>query len=127
MKPTASCLWLLLLAPALVAERQAPAAKAEKLETVAVGGCLKESVPGTWTLADASDPVPSTANAPSAKELASLPKSGKNAFQLIGVSIYDLPAHRDHAVVVKGLVIAAKPVSRLNMTSLTMVAATCKG
>ena len=62
----------------------------------------------------------STANAPSPKELATLPTGGKNEFQLIGVADFNLPAHRDHTVVVKGLPIKATPVSRLNVTSVTM-------
>jgi hypothetical protein len=74
---------------------------------------------------NASDPVPSTANAPLAKELASLPKGGKNEFQLIGVSVFNLSAHRDHSVVVKGLPIKATPVNRLNVTSVTMIADKC--
>ncbi len=90
-----------------------------------MAGCLKESKPGVWMLVNASDPVASTANAPSPKELAALPKSGKNEFHLIGVSIYNLPAHRDHTVLVKGLPIKATPTSRLNITSVTMIAATC--
>ena len=97
----------------------------EKIDPVAVVGCLKESSPGTWILADASDPVPSTANAPSAKELASLPKGGTKEFRLIGVSIFNLPAHRDHSVVVKGLPVQATPIGRLNVTSVTMVADSC--
>ena len=50
-------------------------------------------------------------------------KSGKNEFRLIGVSEFKLPAHRDHTVLVKGLHIKATPVSRLNVTSVTMVSA----
>jgi hypothetical protein len=101
---------------------QAPPAKAE---IVAVAGCLKEAAPGTWTLTDASDPVVSVANTPSAKELATLPRAGKNTFRLIGVSVFNLPAHRDHSVIVKGVHIKASPMSRLNVTSVTMVASTC--
>lgn len=97
----------------------------ERIETVVVAGCLKESAPGTWSLVNASDPIVSTANAPSPKELASLPKGGTNDFRLIGVSIFDLPAHRGHSVVVKGLPVKATPVSRLNVTSVTMVSETC--
>ena len=96
-----------------------------KIDPVAVVGCLKETAPGTWSLVDASEPVPSNPNAPSPKELAELPKSGTHEFRLIGVSIFILPALRDHSVVVKGLPIKAEPVSRLNVTSVTMVAKTC--
>ena len=36
-----------------------------------------------------------------------------------------MPAHRDQSVIVKGLHIKASPVSRLNITSVTMVAPNC--
>jgi hypothetical protein len=102
--------------------RPAPPPKADIVSTA---GCLKEASPGAWTLANATDPVPSIANAPAPKDLPAMPVFGPNSFQLIGVSIFDLPAHRDHTVVVKGLLIKASPVSRLNVTSVTMVAASC--
>jgi hypothetical protein len=76
-------------------------------------------------LVNASDPVPSTANAPTPKELAALDTPGRNEFQLIGVSTFNLPAHRNHWVIVKGLPIKATPVSRLNVTSVTMKAESC--
>jgi hypothetical protein len=97
-----------------------------KIDIVSVTGCLKESAPNTWTITSATDPVPSSANAPAAKEVpASPPPSGKNTFNLIGVSEFNLPAHRDHTVILKGLFIKATPLSRLNVTSVTMVAPSC--
>ena len=59
------------------------------------------------------------------RSVPALPVVGKNQFQLIGVSIFDLPSHKDHTVVLKGLLIPAKPVSRLNITSVVTVAPTC--
>ena len=88
-------------------------------------GCLKEATPDNWTLTAATDPVPSSANAPAAKELPSTPAAGKNAFRLIGVSEFNLPAHRDQTVVIKGLFIKAAPMSRVNMTSVTMLSPSC--
>jgi hypothetical protein len=87
---------------------------------------LRENPANTWTLVSATDPAPSNANAPSPKELASAPKGGKNEYRLIGVAEFDLPAHRDHTVLVKGLHIKAAPMSRLNVTSVTMVAPSCE-
>ena len=52
-------------------------------------------------------------------------RRGKGRFQLIGVSEFDLPAHKGHTVLVKGLLVKAAPVSRVNVTSVTMVATTC--
>ena len=97
----------------------------QKIEIVSVTGCLKEATPNNWTLANATDPVPSSANAPPAAEVPKTPPSGKNQFRLIGVSEFNLPQHRNHTVIIKGLLIKATPVSRVNMTSVTMVAAAC--
>ena len=101
---------------------QAPSAKAE---LVMVAGCLREQTPGEWRVANATDPKPSNAVAPAAADVPAMPVVGKNQFQLIGVSIFDLPSHKDHTVVLKGLLIPAKPLSRLNITSVTMVAPSC--
>ena len=109
---------------ATAATAQTPA-KTEKVDIVAVTGCLRENPANTWTLVNATDPVASIANAPSAKEIASAPRAGKNEFRLIGVAEFNLPAHRDHLVIVKGLHIKATPTSRLNVTSVTMVAPSC--
>jgi hypothetical protein len=109
---------------ATAAHAQTPA-KTDKVDVVAVTGCLKENPANTWTLVNATEPVTSNANAPSAKEIASAPRAGKNEFRLIGVAEFNLPAHRDHLVLVKGLHIKATPTSRLNVTSVTMVAPSC--
>jgi hypothetical protein len=116
---------LSLLSALAVAPTEQTQAPPPKADIVAVTGCVKEAAPGSWTLVNASDPVVSVANTPSPKELASLPKGGKNEFRLIGVTVFNLPAHRDHSVIVKGVHIKASPMSRLNVTSVTMVAATC--
>lgn len=110
-------------APALPA--QSAAQKINKLDPVAVVGCLKEMKPDVWMLVNASDPVPSTANAPSPKELADLPIGGKNEVQLIGVTGFKLSAHKDQSVVAKGLLVKTGSPARLNLTSVTMRAATC--
>lgn len=114
-----------ILTFAIMAFAQASTTTASKVDVVAVAGCLGETSPGTWVLTNASDPVASSANAPSARELASFPKGGKNEFRLTGVTVFDLPAHRGHTVLIKGLLNKATPVSRLNVTSVTMVSADC--
>ena len=98
---------------------------ARKVEIVSVTGCLKESPPNTWTLSAATDPAPSSANAPSAKEIPATPPPARTCSPLIGVSEFNLPAHRDHTVVIKGLLIKATPMSRVNMTSVTTVSPSC--
>jgi hypothetical protein len=115
----------LLVAFAVAALGQAAPAQPTKVDVVAVAGCLQEPSPGVWTITNASDPVQSNANAPSAKELKSLAKSGKNEFRLDGVTVFDLPGHRGHSVIIKGLLNKTEPISRLNVTSVTMVSAEC--
>jgi hypothetical protein len=96
-----------------------------KVDIVSVAGCLKESSPNDWRVVNATDPSPSNANAPAPKEIPAAAPVGKNEFKLIGVSEFNLPQHKDHAVLVKGLHIKATPLSRLNITSVTTIAPTC--
>jgi hypothetical protein len=100
-------------------------APAKKVDIVSVSGCLRQPSADTWMLVNATDPVPSRANAAEKKEIPATPPVGKNQFQLIGVSEFNLPAYKDHAVIVKGLHIKAQPVGRLNITSVTTIAPTC--
>src|SRR5438105_14355046 len=109
----------------LLAALAAQAAPSNKIDIVSVTGCLKEASPNSWIVTSATDPVPSSANAPPAKDIPSTPPVGKNEFKLIGVSEFNLPAHRDHTVILKGLFIKAAPVSRLNITSVITVAPAC--
>ncbi len=112
----------LILGLATAAAAQTPS---QKIDIVSVTGCLREATPNTWTLESATDPVLSNANAPPVKDIPSTPPAGKNQYRLIGVSEFNLTAHRGHTVIIKGLLIKATPVSRVNMTSVTMVAASC--
>jgi hypothetical protein len=105
---------------AALAGAQAP----DKVPVVAVAGCVAQKG-DTWLLTSATEPEPSIANAPPASQPYKGPTSGKNQFHLIGVSEFDLPSHRGHTVLVKGLFIKAAPMSRLNVTSVTMLATTC--
>jgi hypothetical protein len=105
----------------------AQAAPSTKIDIVSVAGCLKESAPNDWRVVNATDPVVSNANAPAAKDIPAAPPVGKNEFKLIGVSEFNLPQHKDHAVIVKGLHIKATPpgMSRLNITSVTTIGPSC--
>jgi hypothetical protein len=119
---TVVCAALALAAGAGLAAQ--PSAPAGKVPVVAVTGCLVEQ--GTnWMLTSATEPVPSIANGPPAGEAITGPTSGKASYRLIGVSEFDLPAHKGHTVLIKGLFIKAAPVSRVNVTSVTMVSTAC--
>ena len=96
---------------------------AKKIEIVSVTGCLREQ--GTnWMLVAATEPVPSIANQAQGKEIPAAPPDGKNTFRLIGTSEFNLPAMKDHTVVVRGLFIKDK-VSRINVTSAVEAVGSC--
>ena len=115
---------ILLVALSSAGAAVAGAQSKDKVSIVAVAGCLTEQG-SDWMLTSASEPEPSIANGPPAGQPYKGPTTGKNTFKLIGVSEFDLPSHQGHTVLVKGLFIKAEPVSRLNVTSVTMVATTC--
>ena len=117
-------LWLALCIASTTGARIAAQAPSEKVPIVAVAGCLEQQG-DKWMLNSATEPEPSVANGPPAGQPYKGPTSGKNAFHLIGVSEYDLPSHKGHTVLIKALFVKAEPVSRLNITSVTMLAATC--
>ena len=100
-------------------------ASSNKVDIVSVAGCLREPSADTWMLVNATDPVPSSANAPDKKDIPAQEPVGRNQFRLIGVSEFNLPGYKDHAVIVKGLHIKAQPVGRLNVTSITSISASC--
>lgn len=104
---------------------QAPAPATTKVEIVSVTGCLREQGGGNWVLVAATDPVPSVANQAPAAELPKTPPAGKNTFRLLGVGEFSLSQHRDKTMVIRGLLIKAAPVSRINMTSSVEAVATC--
>lgn len=97
----------------------------QKVDIVTVTGCLREQGRDNWRLVAATDPVPSIANQPPKSEIPTSAPAGKNQFKLIGVSEFNLPAHKDQTVVVKGLYIKATPMSRLNITSVVTAVANC--
>jgi|GEM_PF-989036 len=106
------------------AAAQAPSS--DKVPIVAVAGCVTEQPAGTWLLTSATEPVPSIANAPPSGQPYTGPTTGKSRVRLIGISEFDLPSHKGHTVLVKGLYVRATPVSRLNVTSVTMLATACR-
>ncbi len=102
---------------------QAPATN--KVEIVSVTGCLREQGVGNWVLVAATDPVPSAANQAPAAELPKTPPAGKHTFRLLGIGEFNLGQHRDRTMVIRGLLIKASPVSRINMTSSAEAVASC--
>ena len=102
-----------------------PAPPAQKIEIISVVGCLKQESANEWRLFNATDPAPSRAGTPSPDQVPKEPAVGKNQYKLIGVSEFPLTDKKDKTVYVRGLYIKAAPLNRINITSVTTVAATC--
>ena len=115
----------LLLASTGVIAAAVHAQPVEKVPVVAVIGCITEQGADNWMLTNATEPTPSIANAPPAGTRIEGPTSGTHTFRLIGVSEFDLPAHKGHTMLVKALFIKTEPTPRLNVTSVTMVSDRC--
>ena len=116
------CGVFIVCATATTVGAQTPPAKAD---LVMVAGCLREQPAGTWRVVNATEPKPSNAAAPPPEERPTSPIVGTRQFQLIGVSVFNLPSYREQTVVLKGVLVPATPVSRLNITSVVSVAPTC--
>ena len=99
-------------------------AQAARVPIVAVTGCVAEQG-AQWWLTSATDPVPSVANGPAAGQKVTGPTSGTQRYRLIGISEFDLPAHKGHTMLVKGLLVKAPAETRVNVTSVTMIFPTC--
>ncbi len=118
-----------LLLGLVMATQEAPKQQpqpGQKAEIVSVTGCLKLEGTNNWSLINATDPVASRANAPAADQMPKEPVAGKNQFKLIGVGEFPLQDKKDKIVVVKGLLVKATPVNRLNITSVTKAFDTCR-
>jgi hypothetical protein len=98
--------------------------KEDGLDIVAVVGCLEQSAFGTWILTHSSDAVVNKTQATSMTELKEQTAEplGKQQYQLLGASVFQPSSHKGEKVAVKGVLIKDAKESRLNVTSLQMVA-----
>src|SRR5687768_239823 len=92
---------LVLMLSIVTVASAAPAQAPNKVDIVKVVGCLREQGAGNWLLVAATEPEASNANAPSKAEIPAAPPAGKNEYRLIGVGEFNLPAYKDHTVLVK--------------------------
>ena len=97
------------------------------LDVVEVAGCLEESPAGTWMLTHAGDAIVSKTQATTSLALkaAEAKPLGAGRYRLLGVRVFKPSHHRGQKVAVKGVLIRDSNQSRLNVTSLQMVGATC--
>ncbi|MBI4476635.1 MAG: hypothetical protein HY654_05645 [Acidobacteria bacterium] len=97
-----------------------------KVPIVVVVGCLGQEVDDTWVVSSAANPIELGSKAPSPPSDAEAAKlTGTSRYRLIGTSEFSLPGHKGHKVRVEGLLIQAKPMNRLNITSVRHIADTC--
>jgi len=92
-----------------------------------VVGCLEGNPPGKWMLFDATDPMVSDSQSTSSRALraAKAKPLGHRRYRLLGVSVFKPSSYAGEKVAVKGILIDDTKDSRLNVTSLQMVAASC--
>jgi hypothetical protein len=104
-----------------------PHPRQNALRVVEVVGCLEQSPSGTWVLTHAGEPAVSE-NQPTssvALKAAAAKPLGSQQDQLLGVGAFNPSSHRGQKTAVKGVLIKDTKASRLNVTSLQMVAETC--
>jgi hypothetical protein len=92
-----------------------------------VVGCLEPSPSRTWMLTKASDPIISETQSTSSAALraAAAVPFGNQAYQLLGTGVFNPQRHGNRKVAVKGVLIRGADGSRLNVTSLEVLAGTC--
>jgi hypothetical protein len=90
-------------------------------------GCLQPAPHGDWLLTNASDPEISQSQATTSVALkaAEAKPLGIRRYTLLGASVFNPASHPDEEVAVKGILIKGIKESRINVTSLQMVAPKC--
>jgi hypothetical protein len=121
---------VLALGTSLSSQDSSPKATAQaKVQDVRVIGCLKLEGKD-WLLTNATEPVSNAPSSASAAKAAPVnpsppPPPGPHQFKLIGIDVFHLPTRKDQRVEVTGLLIPAKPINRINITTVVPVAPTC--
>jgi len=113
-----------LTKPPKVAQPKQPQ---DVLDIAQVAGCLEQSSPTTWTLTNATEPAVSKVQATSsaALKVAGAKPLGDRRYSLLGLGVFNPTSHKGQKVALKGVLIPDDKQSRLNVTSVQMVAATC--
>ena len=117
--------------PSIQFEKQTGPEPVPNLALVRVVGCLSQSSPAVWTLISGSDParamnpdVLSPADLVAAKSTT----PGKNTYRLGQIAYIEKPIedHKDHMVAIKGALVRQDQGTRINLTALETIAATCQ-
>lgn len=109
-------------------ENAAPPQGTRALPIVETVGCLAEGPAKVWTLTNAGEPVKAARagfSRPEDLKAAEGRGLGSQRIGLIGMAEMNPSPHRDHKVLVKGLLINDAGGQRINVTSLKTVGSTC--
>ena len=100
----------------------------DALQVVSVVGCLSPGHSNQWLLTRSGNPVATHTQATSTVELKSAAASplGANTLDLLGLDVFNPQAHAGQKVAVKGVLIPEATRSRVNVTSLQTLAASCE-
>lgn len=124
--------WVGICCTALAVPSAQTSSQSQQAQVIAVVGCLAQEG-GSWLLTSATEPIwaPAPGGGQSSVgvtvEIANKQPPGKGRYRLIGVlEEFSIPAHKGHKMLVKGLLIVDGRDRRINITSATMAAATCR-
>ncbi len=128
MPQSTRIVWLLVAAAvgSLHAQGRGSAPNPDVLPIVEVVGCLSQAG-ADWTLANATEPATTTTafTTPEAVKAAGEKPLGNLQYKLLGTSPFAPERHKGHKMAAKGILIKSGGESRLNLTSLQMLAETC--
>jgi hypothetical protein len=101
-------------------------ARTDQTPIVEAVGCLSQTG-SDWILTDATEAatVTTTFTTPEAVKAAAEKPLGTQQYRLLGTRPFSPDPHKGHKMVVKGLLIKGDSESRINVTSLQMLAETC--
>jgi hypothetical protein len=128
MNQSTRIVWLLVAAAvgATYAQGRGSEPNPDPLPIVESVGCLSQ-MEADWILANATDPTVTTTSftTPEALKAAAEKPLGTQQYRLIGTSPFSPERHKGHKMAVRGILIKGGSYSRINVTSLQMLAETC--
>jgi hypothetical protein len=128
MKQSTGIVWLLAFAAVAGAYAQGPPSepKVDPAPIVETVGCLSQTG-ANWILSNATDAAVSKTpfTTPEAVKEAAGKPLGSQKYRLLGTSPFSPESHKGHKIVVRGLLITSGSDTRINVTSLQMLAETC--
>ena len=119
--------WLLMVTAASGAYAQGRGqGRGDQTPIVEAVGCLSQTG-SDWILVNATEAetVTTTFTTPDALKAAAGKPLGTQTYRLLGVKPFSPEPHNGHMMVARGLLIKGSSDTRINVTSLQMLAATC--